>query len=570
MVLVSFAEILSIGGVFSFLWVLTEPERIFHHDLAQPFLKWFHFSEANELLMPLAVALVIAILLSASLRLLLLFTNTRLSFLIGADLSVSAYRRTLYQPYAVHVARNSSEVISGIKDKIDGLLYTTISPCLTIISATIILMVVLSAMLIVDIVFALSILASISLVYTFIIYLTKRRLALNGERIARESTKVYKALQEGLGGIRDVLIDGTQNSYCAIYQNAELPLRKAKANNEFIGNSPRIIVELFGMLLIISLAVWLVRQSDEINSSIPILGALAFSAQRLLPIMQQAYAAWSSMRGGQSSLHDALVLLDQPLPQYIEKPSVLPVLFERGIRLNQVAFRYGPKKPWVLKDISFVIPKGSRVGFVGTTGSGKSTLLDIMMGLLIPTKGVLEVDGQTIDISNYRSWQSHIAHVPQDIFLTDATIAENIAFGLASEEIDFARVRKAARQAQLSDFIESLDDGYKSIIGERGVRLSGGQRQRIGIARALYKQADVIIFDEATSALDTRTESAVMQSIEGLGDNLTLIIVAHRTSTLRGCAQIVELDHGEIKKIGSYQEVLASESVLPTEIQSAD
>lgn len=219
-------------------------------------------------------------------------------------------------------------------------------------------------------------------------------------------------------------------------------------------------------------------------------------------------------------------------------------------------FRYENQLPIVLKDINLNIKKGSRIGFIGSTGGGKSTLIDIIMGLLSPSGGTLEIDGQVITSSNNRAWQDHIAHVPQTIFLADSTIEENIAFGIPREMIDSSRVRAAAQQAQIAETIEAWPSQYQTIVGERGVRLSGGQRQRIGIARALYKQADVIVFDEATSALDYETEEAVIQSIKGLSENLTLIIVAHRLTTLKYCSQIVELQDGSIKRICSYDEVI--------------
>jgi ATP-binding cassette subfamily B protein len=209
-----------------------------------------------------------------------------------------------------------------------------------------------------------------------------------------------------------------------------------------------------------------------------------------------------------------------------------------------------------LINLSLTIPKGSRVGFIGTTGAGKSTLLDILMGLLRPSSGSLEIDHQIITEANHRAWQMHIAHVPQTIFLADSTIEENIAFGVRRDKIDYNRVRQAARQAQISETIETWPEKYQTCVGERGVRLSGGQRQRIGIARALYKQADLIIFDEATSALDRETEQAVMQAIDGLSDDLTILIIAHRLTTLQNCTQIVELADGTIARVGSYSNMV--------------
>ena len=224
--------------------------------------------------------------------------------------------------------------------------------------------------------------------------------------------------------------------------------------------------------------------------------------------------------------------------------------------MNQLGFRYSLQTPYVLQQLDLTIPKGSRVGFIGTTGSGKSTLLDIVMGLLQPTDGSLEIDGQVVTPVNNHAWQAHIAHVPQAIFLADSSVEENIAFGVPKEKIDHQRVRDAAQQAQIADSIETWPMQYQTFVGERGIRLSGGQRQRIGIARALYKKADVIIFDEATSALDNETEQAVMQAIEGLSQDLTLLIIAHRLTTLKNCTQIVELGDGGIQRAGSYQNIV--------------
>jgi ATP-binding cassette, subfamily B, bacterial PglK len=314
------------------------------------------------------------------------------------------------------------------------------------------------------------------------------------------------------------------------------------------------------MVLIAVLAYSLAGRPAGITSVIPVLGALALGAQRLLPVLQQAYSSWTAMSGGRASLSDALDLLEQPLPAHADAPLPAPIPFQRGITLNRVAFSYTPRGPNVLKELELSIPKGGRIGFIGSTGSGKSTLLDIVMGLLHPTEGSLEIDDVVITPQNYRAWQAHIAHVPQTIFLADTTIAENIAFGVPLELINHDRVRQAAQKAQIAQAIESWSNQYDTLVGERGVRLSGGQRQRIGIARALYKQADVIVFDEATSALDNDTERAVMQSIESLDNELTILIVAHRLTTLKNCNQIVELDDGGVKRIGTYINIVGHPS----------
>jgi ATP-binding cassette subfamily B protein len=283
---------------------------------------------------------------------------------------------------------------------------------------------------------------------------------------------------------------------------------------------------------------------------------LALGAQRLLPCLQQLYYSWASITGYQVSLADTIALLDQPLPEEFLQPTTTPLFIQDAIRLDAVRFRYTGEGPWVLDGLNLVISKGARVGFVGSTGSGKSTTLDLLMGLLIPTEGQLLVDGQAVSGNRLSAWQRSIAHVPQSIYLADTTLAENIAFGIPAETIDMERVQRAARQAQIADFIEKSPEGYQAYVGERGVRLSGGQRQRIGIARALYKQASVLVLDEATSALDNSTEQSVMDAIGGLNSDLTILLIAHRITTVRHCDFIVELEHGRVVSQGTYEQLL--------------
>jgi len=556
MVTASIAEILSIGAVLPFLGVLTAPERVFEHAAAQPIIQRLGLTTPSQLLLPLTIAFGVAALIAGAMRLLLLWASTRLSFATGAELSIDTYRRTLYQPYAVHCARNSSEVITGITIKANNVINGIIVPALTLISSSIMLIAILLTLLALNPVIAGAAFGGLGLIYAIIIRMTRMQLLTHSQRIAYESSQVIKSLQEGLGGIRDVLIDGSQDIYCQIYSNADLPLRRAQGNNLFISGSPRYGMEALGMLLISILAYSLAQQADGINKAIPILGALALGAQRLLPVLQQAYGSWTTIQGHQASLSDTLELLDQPLPEYASQRTEQPLPFNHNISLKQLTFRYSPQTPYVLEPLNLTIAKGSRVGFIGTTGTGKSTLLDIVMGLLQPTDGALEIDGQAITPKNHRAWQAHIAHVPQVIFLGDSTIAENIAFGIPKDQIDHQRVRQAAQHAQIAESIESWPKQYQTGVGERGIRLSGGQRQRIGIARALYKQADVIIFDEATSALDNETEQVVMQAIGGLSTDITLLIIAHRLTTLKNCSQIVELSNGRIKRSGSYQDMV--------------
>jgi ATP-binding cassette subfamily B protein len=363
-----------------------------------------------------------------------------------------------------------------------------------------------------------------------------------------------------LGGIRDVIIDGTQEVYIRIFRESDVLLRDASAKIAIIGGAPRYVVETIGMVLIGFIAYLLSGRSGGLIDAIPLLGALALGAQRLLPLQQQIYNSVTMLIGGKAVLIDALLILDQPmsLEKVVETSSTLS--FRKALAFEKVHFRYSPQAPWVLKGFNLEIRRGQRVGIIGITGSGKSTIVDILMGLLPPTEGCLRVDGVKIDEFKQRAWQQHLAHVPQHIYLADTTITENIAFGVPEKEIDMNRVKCAAVNAQIDSTIQAWPDGYQTRVGERGVRLSGGQRQRIGIARAFYKNADIIIFDEATSALDVETEEDVMSAIDELDNNLTIFIVAHRLSTLKSCDRIVKIIDGVVSWTGTFQELNLSET----------
>jgi len=556
MIIASLSEIISVSAVLPFLGILTAPEQVYQHPLMQPIIQILEITAPSQLILPLTIFFIIAALLAGLIRLTLLYVMTRLSFATGADLSISIYRRTLYQEYVVHVSRNSSEVINGIINKTNTVISGVLAPALTFISSIILLIGIMGALFAINISVALSTSIGFGLLYWLVVRYTKSQLKDNSQIIADQSTQMVKSLQEGLGGIRDVLIDGTQQFYCQLYRSADLPLRRASGNNQFISASPRYAMEAIGMTLIAGLAYVMTQQEDGMVTAIPVLGALALGAQRLLPALQQAYGAYSTIKGSRSSFADVLNLLDQPLPEYADQPLPKPISFEKEVKLTNLSFRYTEDSPWVLKNISFSLEKGARIGFIGVTGSGKSTLLDIIMGLLPPTSGKLIIDQQSVNSQNRRAWQAHIAHVPQNIFLSDSSIEENIAFGIAKEQIDHQRVKKAAQQAQIAQLIEQWKEGYQTFVGERGVRLSGGQSQRIGIARALYKKANVLIFDEATSALDNETEREVMKVIEDLGKEMTVLIIAHRLTTLKGCNKIVKLDKNHAVHVGSYQEMI--------------
>jgi len=548
----SIAEVVSLGAVVPFIGILTQPERVLGYPGMPAVTRAMGITSAASLVLPLTLTFAAVALLAGGLRLFLVWGTIRVANATGADLSIDVYRRTLYQPYSVHVARSSSEIISGMTQKVAAATNVLLSLVILVTSAA------LFGAILVTLVFINPMVATVAFLgfgvsYAIVAWMTRYRLVRNSYSIAREQTTVVKALQEGLGGIRDVLLDGTQEVYCDAYAKAIQRLQLASGENTYINLAPRYAMESVGMVLIAALAFALSRQPGGIGAALPTLAALALGAQRLLPLLQQLYGNWSNVVGSEAALVDVLGLLEQPLPREAHEPAPAPLAFQESIRIENIRFQYGSQGPWVLNRISLVIPKGARIGFAGGTGSGKSTALDLLMGLLEPTEGQVLVDERPITSERRRAWQRTIAHVPQSIYLADTTIAENIALGVPREQIDMERVRAAASQAQIAEFIESSTDGYDAFVGERGIRLSGGQRQRIGIARALYKQATVLVFDEATSALDGTTEEAVMKAIENLDRDLTVLIVAHRLTTLRDCDTIVQIEQGQMVAHGSYE-----------------
>lgn len=552
MVTSAFAEMVSLGAVVPFLGVLVAPEKAFSYAIVANTAKLFGISSSADLLLPISIVFAVAAMAAGGIRMFLLLCNSRLAHVSGSDLSSDIYRRTLYQPYQVHVARNSSEVSSLLEFKV-GSAVNVLLQVLSLVSSVVLMIALMAALLAIDAVVA-SIAATVfGSCYALITWVSRSWLVSNAQRIARESTQVIKTAQEGLGGIRDVLLDGTQPFFCDIYRRADYSLRLAMGNNFFIGGSPRFAMEALGIVLIVVLAYNLSHQPGGVSSALPVLGALALGAQRLLPTLHASYAAWAAIVGNQTALAETLEALDQPLPEDALQPAPAPLHFQETIRFDDVRYRYGGNGSWVLDDFNLTIPKGARIGIVGGTGSGKSTMLDLLMGLMAPSQGSILVDGLPISGERRRAWQRTIAHVPQSIYLADTTLAENIAFGVPREEIDMERVHQVAHQARIADFVENRAGGYNVIVGERGIRLSGGQRQRVGIARALYKQATVLVFDEATSALDNLTEQEVMSAIDGLNRDLTIIIVAHRLTTVKRCDSIAELRNGHVVAQGTYE-----------------
>ena len=383
-----------------------------------------------------------------------------------------------------------------------NLVITMQNQLLLLLSSALIVVALVCTLLAVDWVIAVGASVVIALVYAAAMAVTKRPLKQLGRKNVVLNQRLIQSLQEGLGAIRDVQLDGSQPFYSNIYRHTDKQLRLIRAQSVFLSSYPRLVMEPAGMVVIALMAYLLVLQGG-IAKAIPMLGTLALGLQRLLPMAQKVYEGWATTRSTKSSLIQLLALLDQPLPADAMLPPPPPLALRQSIRMEGVRFRYGPELPEVLAGLDLEIRSGERIGVIGSSGSGKSTLVDLLIGLLEPTAGRILIDGDDLHGSGQpqrlAAWRATIAHVPQSIYLADSSIAENIAFGIPKQKIDLARVRKAAEQAKCISFIESCPEGYRTLVGEKGIRLSGGQRQRIGIARALYKQAQVLVLDEATA-----------------------------------------------------------------------
>nr|WP_256444980.1 ABC transporter ATP-binding protein [Paludibacterium sp. B53371] len=548
------SEIASLGAVLPFLGALAAPDGHTTRAVLQRLEPILGFLGLGPFAM-LTLVFVVLSLIAGVLRLVLLRATTWLTFSAGADLSMNIYERTLYQPYAVHIARNSAEIVSGITTKTNAVMFDVLLPSLTIVNSTIVLVFIFTALVVIDPVVALGTSAFFAACYLGLARMTYAQLSADSKIIARAQTSTIKALQEGLGGIREVLVNGTQHIFCEQYSKADLAMRRAQGRNLFTSGCPRYVMEALGAVTIALLAFVLQKQGGLANA-LPTLGALTLGVQRLLPAFQQAYNSWSLIMGSKSSLEDSLLLLDQVRP--VQGKQDTPLVLREAVTLEGVKFRYQTAGSWIVDIEQLRIPAGSRVGIIGPTGSGKSTLLDIVMGLLLPTEGKIYIDDTQLCQQNLGCWQRTVSHVSQSLYLADTTIAENIAFGVERKSIDIDLVHKAAKMAQIDQYVMSLSHGYDTLVGERGVRLSGGQRQRIGVARALYKQASVLVLDEATSALDTETERAVMQSITMLDRSITLLIIAHRLSTLRTCDFILNLEAGKIVRVLDDPNIIAN------------
>lgn len=555
-ILSSIAEIVSVGSIIPLLGMLSNSMG---NKIDISILKNIGYGEGGIESSVVVFLFIMAAILSGITRIIYTIMQSKIAHEIGVDFSLKMYSQTLSRPYIWHIAQNSSEITTGINLKVANIVQNMIIPVLTITNTIVIGIGIVSLLLLVSYTVTIVALTSILIVYGLIALFVRQKLDSFAKILNTEQTAVFKTMQEGLGSIQDVIIDGTQQVFYEKYKKSEVPLRKAIAGVQIYTATPRFAIEAISMSIMAAIALYFSKTTSDI-AVITVLGAVALAAQRLLPLLQQAYVSWSCIQAGKEAVREALKFIElDPRELKIAKVETNKIEFKKEITLENVSFKYPGVERKQLKNIHLTINKGDRIGIVGETGQGKSTLINIILGLLDPTEGRVIIDEQELNTENIQAYQKNIAHVPQNIYLTDGSILENIALGEEIKIIDKDRVVTAAKLACVDESIKNMIQGYATIVGERGVRLSGGQKQRIGIARALYKNASILVFDEATSALDGKTESKIIEEIFKFNKDMTIIMIAHRLSSLRSCNKIIEVKDSRLKVIDikEFQSIVA-------------
>ncbi len=549
-----FAEMISFTAVIPFLSVLTEPERLFGLKEFGFIFELLNIDSESELLIPVSLFFISIAILAAIIKLTTIWISGRYAAAVGSEISIKSFSNNLMQPYFVQIEKKTSQIITTSTSYLNATVLV-LHQTLWLISNTFISILILIGLLIINSKIALILFSIFGTAYLFLMSKVKNRLKGNSNFIALANQKQVKIIQEGFGSIRDIILDKSYKNFIDTYKNIDEKMRIRNADSIFLSIYPKNILEVVGLIFLASIALvmYLTNQSN-INNVLPLLGGFALGAQRLLPAMQQSYNSWATINAYSAEISCVIDSLSQKVLIDLEEAPKLykknkSNIFKNKIHFKSIGFKYQQDSPLILKNINLEINKGEKIGIIGPTGEGKSTFIDILMGLLKPTYGEILVDGINIHSEKYiQIWMKNLAHVPQNIYLTDNSFAENIAFGIRKDKIDFKKVKQCANMAKISSYIESSSRGYETFVGEGGINLSGGQKQRIGIARSLYKGSELIIFDEATSALDRKTEEEVMDSIRNLSKEKTILLVAHRLSTLKFCDRILKIEKGSLKQ----------------------
>lgn len=554
--------LLEMGGVASilpFLAVLSEPGIIQENEILAQAYAYGGFTSTHTFLIALGVGAFCMVVLTSLMRAATIYVLNRYAQMRSHSIGYRLLQNYLHQPYHFFLHRNSADLSKTILSESSLLVLNVFRPLTNIVSYSLVVIALALLLFIVDPVVALAVTAGVGLAYALIFWGVRALLRRLGLESVESNRARFTAVNEVLGGIKDVKVLGREMPFLRRFETASVRFARHQATSQTLSQLPKNLIEAvaFGGVLALTLALMTTRQS--LGEVLPILGIYVFAGYRLLPAAQQVYGGFAAMRFGNASL-DA-VFTDLQLKR-ATSPSQTPgtpaaMRLTSGIRLKDVSYTYPQGDHPVLQELDLEIPVNTTVAFVGSTGSGKTTTVDLILGLLEPTAGNIFIDEEVLTRDNVRAWQRNIGYVPQSIFLGDASVADNIAFGVEPGEVDREAVERAARIANIHDFVvNELTQGYDTVVGERGVRLSGGQRQRIGIARALYHNPDVLVLDEATSALDNATEKAVMEAVRKLSGQKTIVLVAHRLTTVEKADTIFVFERGHVKARGAYAELI--------------
>ncbi len=560
MIGVALFDMIGVASIFPFLTVMSNPQVIQTNAKLQWIYNQFGFSSKDLFLVTLGVVSFVILLINNVFRAGVAIALLRFIWLKRYIISKQLLSKYLYGPYAFFLNRNTSELtaylISEVARVISGVLIPSMQVFARSLSATLILILLFAT----DPIVALVIIGIMGGGYTLVYVFSRKILFRTGEELSKNSKKMYKALNEAFGGIKDIKLLGKERIFIERYGEPTKKCTDSYCSQFVISQFPRYAFEIltFGGVLCATIYIAVIKK--DYQQVIPLIGMYIFSAYRLMPALQQIFQDITSIRFNLPALetiYDDYINCTQDRRDSATQSDRI-MAFSQKIEFHNISFQYPKAQKSVIENFNLIIKANTTVGFVGGTGAGKTTLVDIFLGLLCSQNGDIRVDNIKLSVDNLRMWQANIGYVPQHIYLCDDTVTRNIAFGISDGEIDSESVRRSAQLANIHEFItKELSNGYETEVGERGIRLSGGQRQRIGIARALYHNPSVVVFDEATSALDGIMEDTIMEAIHNLAYKKTVIIVAHRLSTVKECDIIYLLEQGKIIDQGTYQELLA-------------
>lgn len=559
--LTALVEVVGIASIMPFLTVVGDPTAIERHDLLARLYEAGGFSDTRGFLIALGILMFCFIVGSNALNALNSWAVLRFSWMRNHSIALRLLRGYLAKPYLFFLERHSSDLAKNLLAEVSQVVAGTLVPAMQTTAKGMAALAVLGLLFSVDPRLAVLTVVVLGGAYGLIFVSIRRRQRRMGKERFAANRKRYEVVAEAFGGVKELKLLGREREVVRRFEGPSLEFAATTARNAVVAQVPRYALEAIAFGGIVLMVLYLLGSEQEFQAILPILGLYAFAGYRLLPSLQQIFHGLTNIRFNVAALEQLLEDLPSMGIELPDPPRGARLRLRESIRFRDVTFRYPTAKAPLFRHLDLELPAGRSFAFVGETGSGKSTLADLILGLLRPNEGAIEIDGQPLTEENLRSWQCNLGYVPQSIFLTDDTVTRNIAFGLPDEEIDREKVERAARIASIDAFIENeLPHGYDTVVGERGVRISGGQRQRMGIARALYHDPEVIVFDEATSSLDNVTERIVLEAVATLARGRTIFMIAHRLSTVRTCDRIILLSAGEVIGTGAYEELLSTSS----------